>query len=179
MRPACGAPCGRRYRPVWLCVDREAILGGRGYRAPSGLSELWRPAAPAPLKALGPYMDGWGDVVRDDMSRSPEDELDAREGARCSSERNLSMDDLCLGGNIPNSPRPAPPAAPETPAGPSPEDELLSLCSAVSIGASTGFIAGVFRPECEPDEGAGGDSPPVSEAGMGGESGIVEGVATG
>ena len=87
------------------------------------------------------------------------------------------MDDLCLGGNTPNSLLPPPAPAPTLAAGPSPEDELLSLRSnAVSIGARTGFIAGVFRPE---DVSSGGDSPPVSDAGMGGESGSVDGVATG
>lgn len=68
------------------------------------------------------------------------------------------MEDLCLG---------------KTPNSRSPDEELLSRDNPVSRGARTGFIAGVLIPELR-----GGESPFV-DAGIGGESGRVEGVAIG
>lgn len=149
---------GLRYLP-WLCDDSDAILGGRGYRAPfSGLSEARGYATGEEY----PYIEGWGDVAREDGSPSELGcipDVEAGEGARSEpSNRSLSTDDLCLG---------------KTPNSRSPDDELLSLDRPVSSGARTGLMAGVLAPELR-----GGDSLFV-DAGMGGESGRVEGVATG
>lgn len=74
-----------------------------------------------------PYMDGWGDVARDDIS--PFIDMDAGDGALSDpSYRSLSIEDLCLG-NTPNSW--------------SLEESLPSRRKPVLSGARTGFITGV------------------------------------
>jgi hypothetical protein len=77
------------------------------------------------------------------------------------SYRSRSTDDLCLG-NTPNSW--------------SPEESLLSRWRPVKMGARAGLTGAPCPSPDDPD--AVGDSP-LSEAGMGGESGRVEGVAIG
>ena len=74
-----------------------------------------------------PYMDGWGEVARDDIS--PFIDMDAGDGALSDpSYRSLSIEDLCLG-NTPNSW--------------SFEESLPSRRKPVLSGARTGFITGV------------------------------------